>query len=189
MLLAGCGEANDDNGAGGMAATLVEQNHDYTVYASHHQFYLRDRAAGPAEGSPDFWTREAFVARLAVGPGVIGIGTESYGNVRVALEVKLVEPPLEDLDAWDHVVEGPLDVTSGRMIIHGIDDVGLEDSDPVVRARQFTLPPGSYRVRVYGAGFATVVNEEGNDSYRLVIWPAPAATRRVLKQAPVPGGG
>jgi hypothetical protein len=171
-----------------MATALVEEDHSYSVYASYHQFYLRDRQAPPDEGRPDFWTREAFAARLALGRGVIGVGTESNGDVRVTVEARNTEPPADDLDAWDHVVEGPLEVTSGRMIVHGVDDTGMEDTDPQVRARQFSLPPGSYRVRVYGAGFSTVVNEEGDDTYRLLIWPAPAAERRVLKQAPVPGG-
>lgn len=172
-----------------MATALVEEDYNYSVYASYHQFYLRDRQAPHDEGTPDFWTRDAFAARLALGRGLIGVHTESYGDVRVTVEVRKTEPPAGDLAAWDHVVEGPLTVTSGRMLVHGVDDAGLEDTDPNVRARQFSLPPGSYRVRVYGAGFSTVVAEQGDDAYRLVIWPAPVADRRVLKQAPVPGGG
>jgi hypothetical protein len=184
---AGC----DSGQPGGetMATALVEQTHNFSVYASYHQFYLADRQAPHDEGRADFWSREAFAARLAVSRGLLGIGTESAGDVTVAVEVRKTPPPEADLDAFDHVVEGPLHVTSGRLIVHGVDDVGMEDSDPKVRARQFSLPPGDYRVRMYGSGFATVANEEGDDAYRLVLWPAPPADRRVLKQAPVPGGG
>ena len=172
-----------------MATPLIEQDHSYSVVASYHQFYLRDREAPHDEGSASFWTRDAFAARLALGRGLIGVGTESAGEVQVAVQIRTTEPSADDLDSWDHVVEGPLRVSSGRMIVHGVDDVGMEDTDPNVSARQFSLPPGSYRVRVHGAGFSTVVDEEGDDSYHLLIWPAPAAERRVLKQAPVPGDG
>ncbi|MFA4914997.1 MAG: hypothetical protein WC590_15290, partial [Burkholderiaceae bacterium] len=53
-----------------------------------------------------------------------------------------------------------------------------------------TLPvaPGTYRVRVYCGGFDTLSEDrlDGDDHYRVLLWPAPPDDVQVLKQYPHP---
>jgi hypothetical protein len=64
---------------------------------------------------------EAVNRMLAVAPGVVGIGTARNMTVSVALEVLLAEPAA-DFDTWEHVVEGGLQVSSGRLVVAGCTD-------------------------------------------------------------------
>ncbi|MEE1946452.1 hypothetical protein VRU48_15110 [Pedobacter sp. KR3-3] len=43
------------------------------------------------------------------------------------------------------------------------------------------LAPGFYRIRVYNTGLATVDGDEGNDYYKMEIWPERNMGRKVLK--------
>lgn len=53
------------------------------------------------------------------------------------------------------------------------------------------MTPGSNRVRAHFAGLGTLSPDglEGEDRYRIVVWPAPFAEIAVLKQYPHHRGG
>jgi hypothetical protein len=148
----------------------------YQVYAGYRQFYLLDADSPGDTSSPDFWTPEAFTARLAVQPGVIGIGTDTYGEVPVTVEALDSEPALS-AQAWDHVVEASLHVSTGRLAL-----APCPDSDsPVTR---IAIPPGWFRVRVHSAGLNAEPPSEVDhcgDSYLIQAWPSAPRERAVLK--------
>jgi hypothetical protein len=145
--------------------STIPSRHELTVYADYHQFYVLDAGAAlDATGHPDFWTREAFVRMLAVNPGIIGISTESGGEVRVTLHVEGTAPAL-DLAAWDHVVEAGLDVSTGRLIVCGC-------TQPREEGLQVQVAPGRYRARVCSGRLESVVDEQGDDHYAVFLWPA-----------------
>ena len=74
----------------------------FTLFADYFQFYLQDE---PVDGNlSDAWTEEAVARLLAVGPGVVGIGTVRNMDVPVSVEVLDGEESV-DLASWDHVVE------------------------------------------------------------------------------------
>ncbi|MDW4736332.1 hypothetical protein NQ293_26040, partial [Escherichia coli] len=53
-------------------------------------------------------------------------------------------------------------------------------------AARIDVAPGTYRVRVSYGGLDTLSEDglEGDDRYRLQLWPAPPIAVRVVKQRP-----
>ena len=148
----------------------------YKVYAGYRQFYLLDAVNPGDTSSPDFWTPEAFDHRLAVQPGVIGIATDTYGEVPVAIETLDAEPRLS-LQPWDHVVEASLQLSAGRLTL-----APCPDQDVPVASIQ--LAPGWYRVRVHSAGLQNQPESEVDycgDSYLIQAWPSAPRERDLLK--------
>src|SRR4051794_18165324 len=112
---------------------VIEEFH---LYASHHQFYVQDSEPIGSMGDPSFWSPQAMDAHLATAEGILGIGTGSYDDVKVRIEHLPEAPPL-DLAAWDHVVEGDLNLRTRVLLVYGcIAASGLF----------FFVKPGHYRV-------------------------------------------
>ena len=150
--------------------------HSLELFADYFQFYLQDEAA--TGDHSDAWTPEAVEQLLAIGPGVVGVGT--VRNVDVPVEIELVNgPPATDLTGWDRVNECTLDVPSGRIVVAGCTDYFPE-------AMRISVAPGTYRARVYYGGLKTVSENglEGEDRYRIALWRASASPPVILK-APV----
>jgi hypothetical protein len=145
------------------------------VYAGYRQFYVFDADEPGDTGSSAFWTLAATQARLPVEAGVVGVATDTDGQVPVTLEMLAAEPQLS-LEGWDHVAEASLQLSAGHLTIYGCPD---EPTGLVVDA-----PAGSYRVRVSSVGLSATPDqlEYNGDSYLVQVWPAEVADRRVLKQ-------
>ncbi|HSS49401.1 MAG TPA: hypothetical protein VLX28_10675 [Thermoanaerobaculia bacterium] len=146
----------------------------YELFADHHQFSLEDEGAkGDLSTS---WTPEAVAKLLALAPGVIGVGTVRAMTVPVTVEVRAAEPAVEGSD-WDQVNEASLEVKSGRIVVLG-------GTDYLPGAARIPVSPGWYRARLYYGGLNTLSADglKGKDHYKVVLWPAPAAAPRTLKQ-------
>lgn len=147
---------------------------EYELFADHFQFRLQDESAdGNLEES---WTEDAVARLLATAPCTVGVGTVRNMAVLVALEVLETEPQA-DLDAWDHVVECSLDVPSGRIVIAGCTDYFPD-------AARVEVAAGAYRARVSYGSLDSVSEDglNGDDRYRVQLWPGDAADPRILKQ-------
>lgn len=135
--------------------------YQFVVYAGYHQFYLKDENATGSTGASDFWTQQAHDRMLAINPGIVGVGTGSYGNVPVSVEIYANEPPI-DIGNWDRVMEASIELNSGQLLI-----CGCPDPEEIGR---IALVPGTYQARVHYGGLETVENEEGDDYYRIFLW-------------------
>ena len=152
---------------------MTAERYAWHLYASHHQFHLEDDGDPGDAGNEGFWSEEASADMLAMGPRIIAVVTASYGRVRVVLELHHARPPLEP-EPWDHIVEGSIDLPSGRIRLIGC----LDDAWMVKQ-----VPAGSYRVRCHGGSLAGGVEYgDGADHYLLQLWRAPHAARHVLKR-------
>ena len=83
--------------------------------------------------------------------------------------------PKTVLSRWDHVVECALEVPSGY----------LELSECTGGAiALFTMPPGTYQLQVLFRNLDTIKEDgfEGDDCYRVILWPGSYIELRVLKQ-------
>ncbi|OKO81054.1 hypothetical protein [Bradyrhizobium sp. NAS96.2] len=146
---------------------------ELSLFADYFQFYIQDE---PAAGDlSEAWTEDAFDRLLAIAPGTVGIGTVRNMDVPVAVHLLEREPDDDSAD-WDHVVEASLDVASGRIVIAGCTDYFPD-------AMRIETPPGCYRVRVSYCALDTLSEDglDGDDHYRLQLWPAAAIAVRVLK--------
>ena len=150
--------------------------HRLSFYTSYRQFYFADRDVEHTTDSHDFWSEEACKRGMAVGDGVLGVGTVSYGRIRCFFQVAETEPRLP-LAPWQRVVEGSIRLTKGRYAI-------LDCPDSIV-GHEGTCPPGDYRLRVYGAFLDQLVGDTHGDDYFdfywLVLWPALFSDVRSLK--------
>jgi hypothetical protein len=146
----------------------------YELFADYFQFYLQDEEA--RGDLSDSWTEEAVHNLLALAEGTIGVGTVRNMTVPVTVQV-LAKSPDEDFSAWDQVNECSIEVPSGRLIIAGC-------TDYVPDAARITIEPGWYRARIYYGDLETLSNDglEGEDHYKVVVWPADAANPQILKR-------
>ena len=145
-----------------------------TIFASHYQFYIEDPDFPVDTSAPDFWTETASNNRLAVGPGVLGIRTGSYGFVRLLTEAH-DSPPEYLSGTWDHIIEAGLVITQGKLKLVGCLDDGNEEI--------FSVPPGHYRVRCYYSNLAESVDVgEGGDWYVVQFWPGGPDEIKILER-------
>lgn len=152
----------------------------FNFYTSYNQFYLADKYTNANTGSEDFWTEKAFSDRLALEKGIIGVGIQSWGDVKGELHLLNVPSEVIDYSLYDHVVEGGINIQSGELQILNCPDGNLELS--------LKVNPGIYRIRVCGSNFASVeesdlANDTDNDYYRIEIWKSDDMERKVLKQS------
>lgn len=146
----------------------------YTLFADYFQFYLQDESVEGNLG--DSWDETACSRMLAIAPGTIGVSTVRNMTVPVAVEIHDHEPP-NDAEAWDHVTECSIVVSSGKVVIAGCTDFFPD-------AARIEIAPGIYAVRVsYGALNSLSEDElEGEDRYRVQLWLSVGGEPRVIKQ-------
>lgn len=146
----------------------------YEIFADYHQFYLWDPERDPNPALD--YDNEDVARRIKTGPHIVVIQPER--NMLVPVELEIVDrAPGPALDGWDHVAEASLDLPSGRLEIHECTGGSIDILQVV---------PGTYRVRAYFGALGTLSENalDGDDHYRLVLWPAPAADITILKQYP-----
>jgi hypothetical protein len=144
-------------------------------YTTHRQFYVCDKSSPAATDSDNFWTMEAVNDRLAMEEGIVGVGTECYGPVKAEIYVLDAAENQIDYDNYDHIVEGGVILKSGRLQV-------LDCPDSEIQF-EINLLSGNYRIRVYSSNLSTVVDDEGDDFYKIEIWPSNGnMERKVLKK-------
>ena len=116
---------------------------------------------------------------MAVGDGLLAVGTCTYDFVKVRIQKHHSKPPV-DLADWDHVTECGLEVHTRFILISGcLSRSGI----------YFEVVPGEFRVRVCHANLAESEQEvpagwtgEYGDWYLVQFWPAKPSPPRVLKR-------
>lgn len=153
---------------------LKRMNYKFNFRSSHHQFYIADKLSETDTDSDQFWTEDAYEDEMAIGNGIIGVGTRSYSSVQGDLTI--LDRPAQDnnFQAYDHVVEGGVSINSGILQVLNCPDSNLELEIPI--------PPNTYRVRIYSSNFKSVIDDDGDDYYKMEIWPSDDMKRRVLKR-------
>lgn len=151
----------------------------FNFYTQYNQFYIEDKEQKIEIDQSNFWSDEAFSDGLALGHGIISVKTRSYGNIKG--EIEILDKPIENInyELYDHIVEAGINIPSGELQILDCPNSHLELS--------MNLPPGKYRVRVYGSNFKSVKetdleNDTDNDFYKIEIWMSDDMSRKVLKQ-------
>lgn len=147
----------------------------YELFADYFQFYLQDeQAEGDLSNS---WSSEAVERMLALAPGTIGVGTARNMTVPVTVETREFAPQKEDFNIWDQINECSIAVPSGSLVIAGC-------TDDFPDAARIPLLPGRYRARIYYGQLYDLSDDglEGNDLYKIVLWPSENSELKILKQ-------
>lgn len=149
------------------------KSHSFELFADYFQFYIQDEYVSGIDG--DSWGPEASDRMLALAPGAIAVSTIRNVTVPVTVEILETEPSL-DLENWDHVTECSLTTLSGSLVVAGCTDLFTE-------APRIAVTPGTYCARISGGGFDSVEKhwEDGEDRYRVQLWPGLAIEPKVLK--------
>lgn len=141
---------------------------NFNIFADYSQFYLLDGELQPPY--PEDVTDQDLEQRFKVIPNLVAFYTVNPVHVMLSLELMPSEP-IQNLETWEHVVEVPLDLPSGRLIIAGCTDYLPEC--PVVE-----LAPGTYTVRTH----ARRGSDESHEEYLALLWLCAGRRERVLKQ-------
>src|SRR5579863_4404572 len=159
-----------------MAESEARPRLSYTLklFADYSQLYLRDEEE--ADDPSADWGDQLVAHRVAVAPGIVGIGTARNTMVPVRVDLFDIRPG-NDSTNWDHVAEASLHVPSGRIVIVGALDYVLD-------AKRLPVTPGWYRVRACSGGLGSISANglEGDDHYEIAIWPEASRPPEVLKR-------
>lgn len=148
---------------------------EFIILAEDYQFYLQDQLSETEfrEDMHDELIQDLFT----VGDRIVAVGTVRPTDVQVILETCEKEPEDEDLDEWDQVVECSIDLPSGTLVI-------TNNSESFENAARVAVVPGTYRMRIYYGMLDEVDNDgfEGDDFYRVVMWPDAMKEPDILKK-------
>lgn len=150
-----------------------------SFHTEYNQFYIKDKKCTANTNSSKFWTDKAFSERLALEYGIIGIRTQSYGNIKGEIIILDRSTNILENGLFNHIVEGGIDINSGELQILNCPDNQIQLELKVI--------PGKYRVRIYSSNLSSVketdlAHDTDNDYYRIEIWPSEEMETRVLKQ-------
>lgn len=166
----------------------VLSSHELTPYASHMSIFLSDRECQTDVDYSGWHDPDVNLRRALVTPFELQIATARYDVVPVHLRV-LSGPPRLEPDAA-HIVEADLQIPSGKLVLHTVDD----DWDTVP---DIPVLPGRYRVRItYLKKIGPPLDGADPDApgdhldYRIDLWLSPEPTDpETVIQGPEPWAG
>ncbi|MGI8550528.1 MAG: hypothetical protein ACR2PL_06990 [Dehalococcoidia bacterium] len=146
----------------------------FAIDAGAHQFYIQDD--GDVGNFGEIWTQQVVNDRLGVLSRGVAIRALRADVVPVKVELYTNEPE-EELSGWDHVAEASLEIITGHVAVVGC-------FDGLVGAPRIALTSGTYAVRIFSGGLDTLNGNgiDGDDHYRVVLWPDGYRPPRVLKR-------
>jgi hypothetical protein len=144
-----------------------------SVFADYFQFYLEDGKR--TVDFPTDWTSSDVDDRMKQASTVVVVSPVRNMNVPVEVQVHNSEPTY-DLDAWDHIAETSLDVSTGSL---RITEVASNHETAKIE-----VSPGIYRVRACFGKLDSLSDNglEGDDYYVVQLWKGTHSPVHVLKR-------
>lgn len=149
--------------------------HELSIFTEYGQFYIADKNANGDTSSENFWSDDAFNDRLAIEDGIIGVSIENDEAV-ANMEIELLKSKEgeNDFSEFDHVVEGSLQIKSGKLQIQDCPTSQVE--------LELEVEPGWYRVRVSSSNLEKAYQENPEDKYIIKIWKESFSQKDVIKR-------
>lgn len=144
------------------------------IFADYHQFYLQDDSEEWGNLS-NSWDQESVARLLAVAPHTVGIGTLRNNKVPVFIEI-LENKPTLSIREWDQIIEAPLQIDTGRIVVAGCTDYFPD-------ALRLHVAPGHYSVLVCYKNLNGIADNgiENKDEYHVWIYPNASKDVEVMK--------
>jgi hypothetical protein len=135
--------------------------HSFDLFADYHQFYVWDAGAHPQ--APVDYTPDDLRRRVKVSTNVVVIQPTRNMTVPVEFEVCTSDPGFDE-SHWDHIAECSLNLPTGNLQVHECTGGSVLD---------LIVAPGTYLLRALFAGLDTLSDDglDGEDRYRIVLWP------------------
>jgi len=142
------------------------------VFADYHQFYLAD--GGTQWLAPEDWSDNDLQNGGKVTDSVVAVAPARNMNVPVEVEV-FTEAQAIELQESDHAFSCSLRLPTGHLQLH-------ECTGP--ERLYLSVPQGQYEVVALFSGLARITDDglEGEDSYRIMLWPGARRDFKVLRQ-------
>lgn len=147
---------------------MPQDTNTFEVLADYNQFFLLDAEVQPPY--PEGITEADIANRFKVAPNLLAIYTSGSSYVSLTIKQLPSAPPIES-ELWEHVVELPLELPSGRLAVAGC-------TDYLPECPEVKIAPGSYSVRIHGRGFG----EDGKEEYLAILWLATGHSLQMLNQ-------
>jgi len=150
----------------------AKREYHLEVFADYYQFHIQE--PGAAGESMTDWTAADVAVMAKVDFSVVALCPVRNMTVPVHLEIRDTEP-VYDLEGVDHAIRCSLDLPSGELQVS--EAWGTE----YLRLR---LPGGTYGLLALYCGLGTLSEDglDGDDSYRVILWPSSPCPLTVLKQ-------
>jgi hypothetical protein len=150
----------------------MKTTHTIRLFADYHQFYVWDAGTDPC--APEDYSDEDVARMVKVAENVVVVQPVRQMAVSVTVTLSEIDPGVVAAD-WDHIVECSLRLPTGHLQVHECTGGAVLDD---------YITPGDYRVRVLFGSLDSLSEDglDGNDVYRVDLWPAPAIPLRVAKQ-------
>jgi hypothetical protein len=146
-----------------------------SMFTEYGQFFIADRNANGDTSNENFWSDDAFNDRLAIEDGIIGVSIENDEAVaNIEIELLKSKEAENDLSEFDHVVEGSLQIKSGKLQIQDCPTSQVE--------LELEVEPGWYRVRVCSSNLEKAYQEHPEDYYFIKIWKESFSQKDVIKR-------
>lgn len=141
------------------------------VFADYHQFYVQDGGVNP--DAPTEWSDEDIERRVKVAANVVVVCPVRNMSVPVEVEVATAELSVH-LGAYDHVAQCSLSLPTGYLQVHECTGGEL---------LHLSVAPGTYSVLVLFSALGSLDESglNGEDSYRVVLWPGTDRPLAVVK--------
>ena len=146
--------------------------HSVEVFADYFQFYVWDGGANPKP--PDEYAEQDLKNMAVTATNVFVVNPVRNMDVPVEVHIHEADPGYAAAD-WDHIVEGHLDLPTGHLqVCQVMGDTALDTR----------IARGSYHLRALYRGLDSLSEDglDGEDVYRVVLWPGPARPLSVVKQ-------
>lgn len=154
---------------------MLLERYQYQVFADYFQFYVEDE--NPEDRTEHIWDDEKNIELgLAIGKGIIAVGTERNFTVPFTLEIHDSAPANDDFSIWSRINECSINLPSGTLVIFGCTDYRPD-------AARVKISPQCYRARIYYGALDSVTKlNKGDDHYKMILWAAPFAEIKILKE-------
>jgi hypothetical protein len=146
--------------------------HKLFFFTEYYQFYILDAESPAITDAPDFWNEAADKRKLAIGQGILGVTVAKYAEIKVEVDVLDAKPKI-DTHA-DHIVEASLNIASGTLQI--------KDCTAFDTILELKLDKALHKIRISSYNLGSVKNDEGDDYYKVEIWPNDALETIILKE-------
>ena len=150
------------------------KEHSFELFAVYFQFYLQDDAS---QEEHDLDGYDAAQTTRVVSQDTRFVVLTAR-NMDVPVTVVIADSaPAFDPEVWDHIVELSVTAASGKLAIAGC-------TDYLPEAARIDVPKTPLRVRVLFGDLDKLSEDQldGDDHYRIEIWPAALAPVEVIKQ-------